>query len=110
MIDVRVAQDHGIKVLWVEGKMAIALNRFLALPLEKTALQQEPLPVDLQQVHRSRGRASRAVEMDSHAGDIRCASRKEKCKGVLHEDRQPSYTHLRAHETPEHLVCRLLLE
>ena len=21
-----------------------------------------------------------------------------------------SYTHLRAHETPEHLVCRLLLE
>eukprot|EP00658_Telonema_sp_P-2_P064471 TRINITY_DN53488_c0_g1_i1.p1 TRINITY_DN53488_c0_g1~~TRINITY_DN53488_c0_g1_i1.p1 ORF type:complete len:119 (+),score=22.61 TRINITY_DN53488_c0_g1_i1:187-543(+) len=27
------------------------------------------------------------------------------------ERRQPvSYTHLRAHETPEHLVCRLLLE
>src|SRR5678815_1721618 len=26
-------------------------------------------------------------------------------------DRAPvSYTHLRAHETPEHLVCRLLLE
>ena len=26
-------------------------------------------------------------------------------------DRLPvSYTHLRAHETPEHLVCRLLLE
>src|SRR5678815_981244 len=24
--------------------------------------------------------------------------------------RQMSYTHLRAHETPEHLVCRLLLE
>eukprot|EP00658_Telonema_sp_P-2_P086143 TRINITY_DN998_c0_g1_i4.p1 TRINITY_DN998_c0_g1~~TRINITY_DN998_c0_g1_i4.p1 ORF type:complete len:177 (+),score=79.14 TRINITY_DN998_c0_g1_i4:142-672(+) len=27
------------------------------------------------------------------------------------EEKQPvSYTHLRAHETPEHLVCRLLLE
>src|SRR5665254_20284 len=25
-------------------------------------------------------------------------------------DRSVSYTHLRAHETPEHLVCRLLLE
>ena len=25
-------------------------------------------------------------------------------------DRAVSYTHLRAHETPEHLVCRLLLE
>src|SRR5674536_247051 len=26
-----------------------------------------------------------------------------------HPDRPVSYTHLRAHETPEHLVCRLLL-
>src|SRR5678816_2735100 len=25
-------------------------------------------------------------------------------------ERPVSYTHLRAHETPEHLVCRLLLE
>src|SRR5678815_1180840 len=30
---------------------------------------------------------------------------------VLNKDARPavSYTHLRAHETPEHLVCRLLL-
>src|SRR5678816_3732787 len=28
----------------------------------------------------------------------------------LHEPDAVSYTHLRAHETPEHLVCRLLLE
>src|SRR5678816_669805 len=27
-----------------------------------------------------------------------------------HHPRPVSYTHLRAHETPEHLVCRLLLE
>ena len=27
-----------------------------------------------------------------------------------HDARPVSYTHLRAHETPEHLVCRLLLE
>eukprot|EP00658_Telonema_sp_P-2_P032858 TRINITY_DN24230_c0_g1_i1.p2 TRINITY_DN24230_c0_g1~~TRINITY_DN24230_c0_g1_i1.p2 ORF type:complete len:111 (+),score=25.00 TRINITY_DN24230_c0_g1_i1:149-481(+) len=26
------------------------------------------------------------------------------------DDNTVSYTHLRAHETPEHLVCRLLLE
>src|SRR5678816_2737812 len=31
--------------------------------------------------------------------------------GIIHRDLKPvSYTHLRAHETPEHLVCRLLLE
>ena len=30
---------------------------------------------------------------------------------VNYEGQEPvSYTHLRAHETPEHLVCRLLLE
>src|SRR5678816_177035 len=30
---------------------------------------------------------------------------------VHRPDQEPvSYTHLRAHETPEHLVCRLLLE
>src|SRR5678816_4781475 len=34
-------------------------------------------------------------------------------KGLVENFRGPksvSYTHLRAHETPEHLVCRLLLE
>ena len=32
-------------------------------------------------------------------------------KEVSEEDRiSVSYTHLRVHETPEHLVCRLLLE
>src|SRR5678816_4282261 len=33
--------------------------------------------------------------------------------GLITAERDPgavSYTHLRAHETPEHLVCRLLLE
>src|SRR5678816_4547968 len=29
---------------------------------------------------------------------------------VFYQHRAVSYTHLRAHETPEHLVCRLLLE
>eukprot|EP00658_Telonema_sp_P-2_P083636 TRINITY_DN9111_c0_g1_i4.p1 TRINITY_DN9111_c0_g1~~TRINITY_DN9111_c0_g1_i4.p1 ORF type:complete len:105 (-),score=38.47 TRINITY_DN9111_c0_g1_i4:32-346(-) len=30
--------------------------------------------------------------------------------GTRHLTLPVSYTHLRAHETPEHLVCRLLLE
>src|SRR5665254_14409 len=28
---------------------------------------------------------------------------------IIHNQNTVSYTHLRAHETPEHLVCRLLL-
>ena len=31
-------------------------------------------------------------------------------KAVYSGHEAVSYTHLRAHETPEHLVCRLLLE
>src|SRR5678815_6039041 len=31
-------------------------------------------------------------------------------EGILDPVGTVSYTHLRAHETPEHLVCRLLLE
>src|SRR5678816_3396421 len=31
-------------------------------------------------------------------------------RAVTHAPESVSYTHLRAHETPEHLVCRLLLE
>ena len=30
--------------------------------------------------------------------------------GVVDSTEPVSYTHLRAHETPEHLVCRILLE
>src|SRR5678815_5879257 len=33
-----------------------------------------------------------------------------KVSQVEHNLKAVSYTHLRAHETPEHLVCRLLLE
>src|SRR5678815_1275722 len=33
-----------------------------------------------------------------------------KCFEMPRDPAQISYTHLRAHETPEHLVCRLLLE
>src|SRR5678815_5817616 len=32
------------------------------------------------------------------------------CVDMPNEPEAVSYTHLRAHETPEHLVCRLLLE
>eukprot|EP00658_Telonema_sp_P-2_P007772 TRINITY_DN1288_c0_g1_i2.p3 TRINITY_DN1288_c0_g1~~TRINITY_DN1288_c0_g1_i2.p3 ORF type:complete len:122 (-),score=24.46 TRINITY_DN1288_c0_g1_i2:39-404(-) len=40
----------------------------------------------------------------SHRAAIGCAGTPVLCVDTV------SYTHLRAHETPEHLVCRLLLE
>src|SRR5678816_485978 len=34
----------------------------------------------------------------------------DEARAAAHTMMAVSYTHLRAHETPEHLVCRLLLE
>src|SRR5674536_112505 len=47
------------------------------------------------------------VAMSMCIRSLRCSLEKWRALPSL---RTVSYTHLRAHETPEHLVCRLLLE
>src|SRR5665254_15749 len=42
--------------------------------------------------------------------DAEVVNRQAQVHGGSHAHGSVSYTHLRAHETPEHLVCRLLLE
>ncbi|CZR94441.1 Putative ribosome biogenesis GTPase RsgA [Clostridioides difficile] len=50
-----------------------------------------------------------------HENEPNCAIKEAVTNGEISKERYDSYipvsyTHLRAHETPEHLVCRLLLE
>eukprot|EP00658_Telonema_sp_P-2_P052729 TRINITY_DN4099_c0_g1_i2.p1 TRINITY_DN4099_c0_g1~~TRINITY_DN4099_c0_g1_i2.p1 ORF type:complete len:102 (-),score=36.65 TRINITY_DN4099_c0_g1_i2:41-346(-) len=52
--------------------------------------------------HENRGKGE--AELRAKLDELRCLD------VDLGEDSPVSYTHLRAHETPEHLVCRLLLE
>ena len=55
----------------------------------------------------------RAADVDNLAADIRWKIAGEEqgdIRNILRGTAVVSYTHLRAHETPEHLVCRLLLE
>eukprot|EP00658_Telonema_sp_P-2_P035328 TRINITY_DN2570_c0_g1_i1.p1 TRINITY_DN2570_c0_g1~~TRINITY_DN2570_c0_g1_i1.p1 ORF type:complete len:116 (+),score=49.29 TRINITY_DN2570_c0_g1_i1:258-605(+) len=61
----------------------------------------------------------RIVEMDPTLGQVAVQNPKADADetpktftldAVYDWDSPVSYTHLRAHETPEHLVCRLLLE
>src|SRR5678816_998217 len=50
-------------------------------------------------------RTRRVVELHDDAR-VRHSRSKSLVTGVVHDRVAVSYTHLRAHETPEHLVCR----
>eukprot|EP00658_Telonema_sp_P-2_P058117 TRINITY_DN46546_c0_g1_i1.p1 TRINITY_DN46546_c0_g1~~TRINITY_DN46546_c0_g1_i1.p1 ORF type:complete len:183 (+),score=36.05 TRINITY_DN46546_c0_g1_i1:407-955(+) len=52
----------------------------------------------------------RDVSIGGHDGSTTVAVTPSATPGVSNTTTTVSYTHLRAHETPEHLVCRLLLE
>src|SRR5678815_1666024 len=83
---------------WQKGSAASAAPRAPARPLEVEGEPGEKV--------RDRGRHRYADQPRNHEAVV---------QQVLADVRGPcpvpvSYTHLRAHETPEHLVCRLLLE
>ena len=61
----------------------------------------------LKRAARSRTRKNRRERDAKKRGE---AGPKKTVSTVEHGPGAVSYTHLRAHETPEHLVCRLLLE
>jgi hypothetical protein len=66
VINMGVTEDDGVDLLWVERKTAIALDGFATPPLKQAALQQEPLPIQLEEIDRPGGRASSTEEMNSH--------------------------------------------
>ena len=66
VVNVCMAQDHGVNLPRVERKTAVALRGFLTMPLEQTAFEQEPFAVDLEEIHRAGGGARRPQEMDFH--------------------------------------------
>src|SRR5678815_1728776 len=62
-------------------------------------LRREPLA--------SRIGVGSGIDAMAHGGDPAAAAGAVPRAGGDHAARPVSYTHLRAHETPEHLVCRL---
>ena len=51
VVDMRVTEHGDINGLGVEGKLAVTLNRFLALALIHAAFQENELLVHLEQKH-----------------------------------------------------------
>jgi hypothetical protein len=91
VIDVRVAQNHGVNLPGVKRKTTIALDGFLTVTLEQTAFEQKAMAVDLKQVHRAGGGARRAEKMDLHGGRKSCVALKvERDSTNLDRNRRPN--------------------
>jgi len=68
VVNVRVAQDHGVHLSRIMLKRKIAAGGFVAMSLKQAAFQQKPLAVNFNQVLGARGGARRAEEVDFHFG------------------------------------------
>ena len=66
VVNVRVAQYHRINLPRVKWKRTIPLRSLFAMTLKQAAFQQQPPAIDFQQIHRARGGARRAEEVDFH--------------------------------------------
>ena len=66
MINVRVTQNHGVKLVRVEGELFIAISHFLAVTLVKPTFEEKIFAVDLDEIHRTRGRACGAKDVEFH--------------------------------------------
>src|ERR1035437_545646 len=66
VVDVRVPQHHCVNTLRVERKASVALDGFATPALKQAALQQQPLSINLTEIHRSGRRAVSAEEVNAH--------------------------------------------
>ena len=66
MVDVRMREDHVVDRLGVDREVTVLLERLLAVPLVEPAVEQDPLAVGLDEVHRPRRRLCRSVEGNFH--------------------------------------------
>ena len=75
MVDVGVGKDDVIDGLCVERKIAVLFERFLAVALIESAVEQNPLSVRLDEMHRARRRLRGSVKRYFHASPFLSAKR-----------------------------------
>jgi hypothetical protein len=80
VVNVRVAQYHRINLPRVKWKRTIPLRSLFAMTLKQAAFQQQPPAIDFQQIHRARGGARRAEEVDFHRAKKTAADTKSRAE------------------------------
>ena len=68
MVDVGVAEDDGVDLVRMEGEVAVALPGLLAAALVQSAVEEDFVVADLQQVHRTGHAAGRPPEGECRLG------------------------------------------
>jgi hypothetical protein len=67
VVDVGVRQDDRVHRSRVEAQLAVALFRLFAPPLEEPAIEEDPLPVDLEKMAAAGDTAGGPVKSDFHS-------------------------------------------
>ena len=68
MINMRMAQDHSVYSFRVKRKLTVPFDGFATAALEESALKQQTLAVEFNEIHRAGGRSRGAKEVDAHGG------------------------------------------
>ena len=66
VVQMRMAQDHGVNLPWVEWKCFVEPFGFFAMALKQTAFEQQLFPVYLDEIHGAGRGSRRAEEVDFH--------------------------------------------
>jgi hypothetical protein len=66
VVDVGVGEDHGVEFLRGEAEAAVQAEALLPAPLDQAAVEEEAVPVELEEVAASRDAADGAVEREFH--------------------------------------------
>src|SRR5678815_194455 len=83
------------------------------LKREEVGLMFEEKRLDVLGLTETKLKGKREMDFGKYKGMISGVNERVRARegvGIVMRKEAVSYTHLRAHETPEHLVCRLLLE
>src|SRR5678816_822766 len=85
-----------------------ALNAWAGIDEDVARIRQEWERIKYQTPAKEQAAAFEKLSKESEKVAVQYPNQAE--PAIWHGIIAVSYTHLRAHETPEHLVCRLLLE
>jgi hypothetical protein len=70
VINVRVAQDHGVNLLRIEREIAVAAGHLFAMALKESAFEEKAFAVDFKKVHGAGRSSGGSKEVNAHRESV----------------------------------------